>query len=293
MYRLFILEKGNIDSRMPIETPDSTKDTVEVVEKPAGPPKTVWREYFESAVVTFIMFLFFITFVGRTVAVPTGSMENTIEVGDHFLINKFVYGFGSHPSFLPQRDVKRGDIVVFKYPGDKYHPGLDESRTPPIVPYETYYIKRVIGMPGDTIEVRGPKVLINGTELPERRIMAETSCEKCPVKPIPGTESGEGRYTVYYRRETLEAGDNFRNSDPEYYKFGVGKPFKIPSTDYFMMGDNRDNSEDSRVWGPLDSSLVVGRGAVVFWSYDEGSPGTFPFSFFSNTRWNRTGTMIK
>src|SRR5436305_14702940 len=97
-------------------------------EKPAGPPKSVWREYFESAGVTFIMFLFFITFVGRTVAVPTSSMENTIMVGDHFLINKFIFGAGGKFPLLPLRSVKRGDVVVFKYPGDRYHKGADESR---------------------------------------------------------------------------------------------------------------------------------------------------------------------
>jgi signal peptidase I len=260
-------------------------------EKPAGPPKSVWREYFESAVVTFVMFLFFITFVGRTVAVPTSSMENTIMVGDHFLINKFIYGRGAHVPFLPQRDVRRSDVVVFKYPGDRYHPGNDRARG--IIPYETYYIKRVIGLPGDTIEVRGAKVFINGKELPEKRVEAFQPCEKCPLNVTPGSESGDGPYTVYYKAESLAMGDEFINPDPDYYRFGVGKPYKLPANHYFMMGDNRDNSEDSRVWGPLDADLVVGRAAFVFWSYDESAPGTFPFSFFQNTRWDRTGTMIK
>jgi len=276
---------------MASENDGSTADSQEDQDKPTGPPKSVWREYFESAVVTFIMFLFFITFVGRTVAVPTSSMENTILVGDHFLINKFVYGLGTHYPFLPQREVRRGDVVVFKYPGDKYHPANDANRG--IIPYETYYIKRVIGLPGDTIEIRGPKVFINGSQLPERHVEGLYVCEKCPVKVIPGTEAGEGAYTVYYNAETLAASEHFVNRDPEYYRFGVGKPYKIPDGHYFMMGDNRDNSEDSRVWGPLDANLVVGRGAVVFWSFDESAPGTFPFNFFQNTRWDRTGTMIK
>jgi signal peptidase I len=270
---------------------ETAKTEAEENETPPGPPKSVWREYFESAVVTFIMFLFFISFVGRTVAVPTSSMENTIMVGDHFLINKFIYGPGSRFPLLPQREVKRGDVVVFKYPGDRYHKGNDEARG--IIPFETYYIKRVIGLPGDTIEIRGPKVYINGQPLPERRVEAYQPCDKCPVRVVPGSESGEGPYTVYYNGTTLAAGDDARNSDPEYYRFGVARPYTIPPGHYFMMGDNRDNSEDSRVWGPLDANLVVGRAAFVFWSYDESAPGTFPFSFFKNTRWNRTGTMIK
>jgi signal peptidase I len=270
---------------------EASKNRAEENEAPSGPPKSVWREYFESAVVTFIMFLFFISFVGRTVAVPTSSMENTIMVGDHFLINKFIYGPGGQLPLLPLREVKRGDVVVFKYPGDRYHKGNDEARG--IVPFETYYIKRVIGLPGDTIEIRGPKVYINGQPLPEQRVEAFQPCDKCPVRVVPGSESGDGPYTVYYNSTTLAAGEDARNSDPDYYRFGVGRSYTIPPGHYFMMGDNRDNSEDSRVWGPLDANLVVGRAAFVFWSYDESAPGTFPFSFFQNTRWSRTGTMIK
>src|SRR5215210_7192032 len=102
-------------------------------QKAPGPPKTVWREYFESIIVTVLMFLFFITFIGRTVAVPTGSMENTIMIGDHFLINKFIFAPGPVPFFLPQREIRRGDIVVFKYPGDNDHPGNDAQHG--VTPY--------------------------------------------------------------------------------------------------------------------------------------------------------------
>src|SRR5213595_446248 len=86
---------------------------------PAGPPKSVWREYFESAVVTVIMALFGMTFIVQAVKVPTGSMENTITIGDHLLVNKFIFAPGKSASFLPQREIKRGDIIVFKYPGNK------------------------------------------------------------------------------------------------------------------------------------------------------------------------------
>src|ERR1043165_1153637 len=91
--------------------------------KPQGPPKSVWREYFESAVVTVIMALFGMTFIVQAVKVPTGSMQNTITIGDHLLVNKFIFAPGASAPFLPQRDIRRGGIIVFKYPGNKYRAG--------------------------------------------------------------------------------------------------------------------------------------------------------------------------
>src|SRR5918997_4318864 len=95
--------------------------------KPQGPPKTIWREYFESAVVTVIMALFGMTFIVQAVKVPTGSMQNTIIVGDHLLVNKFIFAPGASLPFLPQREIRRGDIVVFKYPGNQFDPTRDEA----------------------------------------------------------------------------------------------------------------------------------------------------------------------
>jgi hypothetical protein len=94
--------------------------------KPKGPPKSVWREYFESAVVTVIMALFGMTFVVQAVKVPTGSMQNTITIGDHLLVNKFIFAPGATYQFLPQREIRRGDIIVFKYPGNHYDPRRDD-----------------------------------------------------------------------------------------------------------------------------------------------------------------------
>src|SRR5678809_1399507 len=114
--------------------------------KPQGPPKSVWREYFESAVVTVIMALFGMTFIVQAVKVPTGSMKNTIWIQDHLLVNKFI--FGPHERLnlpvLPTRDIKRGDVVVFKFPKDP----------------QTNFVKRVIGLPGETIEYRSGKIYI-------------------------------------------------------------------------------------------------------------------------------------
>src|SRR3954451_15132951 len=93
--------------------------------KPVGPPKSIFREYFESFVVTLVMALFGMTFILQAVTVPTGSMQNTILIGDYLLVNKFIFTPGGHElPFLPQREIKRGDIIVFKYPGNKLHPEM-------------------------------------------------------------------------------------------------------------------------------------------------------------------------
>src|SRR5258708_7726739 len=94
--------------------------------EPEGPPKTVLREYFESAVVTVIMALFGMTFIVQAVKVPTGSMQNTITIGDHLLVNKFLFAPGPRLPFLPQREIRRGDIIVFKYPGNPKDPSRDQ-----------------------------------------------------------------------------------------------------------------------------------------------------------------------
>jgi signal peptidase I len=260
----------------------------------AGPPKSVWREYFESAIYTAIMFVFFITFIGRTVGVPTGSMQNTINIGDHFLINKFIFAPGSHPFFLPQREIRRGDIIVFKYPGDKYNPGRDKDSG--VTPFKDYFIKRVIGLPGETIEVRGANVLINGQILPEHRVTAGMGVNDKAALDIfnnPPQGSNEA-YTVYYKATTMSASPDNPETPPSIFHFAVGKPYTIPLNNYFVMGDNRDDSADSRAWGTVEADLVVGRALFVFWSNDESKPtGNFLIDIFRNTRWRRTGTMIK
>jgi signal peptidase I len=265
----------------------------EAQEQPPGPPKTVWREYFESIIVTVLMFLFFITFIGRTVAVPTGSMQNTILIGDHFLINKFIFAPGPPLFFLPQREIRRGDIVVFKYPGDNDHPGADAALG--VTPYRDYYIKRVVGLPGDKLEVRGATVYINDQPLPEHRVAADQGATKeapLVIRDVP-PKAGEP-YTVFNSPRTLSShGSNTQDTD--YFKYGLAAPVKVPDDSYFMMGDNRDNSGDSRVWGFVRRDLIIGRALFVFWSKDESArPGSNLFTdFFTNTRWNRTFTWIK
>jgi signal peptidase I len=261
-----------------------------------GPPKTIWREYFESAVVTVIMALFGMTFIVQAVKVPTGSMQNTITIGDHLLVNKFIFAPGTPLPFLPQREIKRGDIVVFKYPGNVHNPAGDTK--PDNLPFKTNYVKRVIGLPGDTVEVRGDRVYVNNEPLAEHVIMAESRNAKGPLVPIEATpRQANEPYSVYYDPETVQAaraGQKMVASSDFHYAVN-DKPYKVPDDSYFVMGDSRDNSSDSRAWGVVPRELVVGRAMFVYWSYDESAPtsGNFLMDFFSNTRWERTGTMIK
>src|SRR4051812_10274462 len=142
--------------------------------KQIAAPKSTAREYFESFVITLVMALFGMTFILQAVTVPTGSMQNTILVGDYLLVNKFIFTPGGHElPFLPQREIQRGDIIVFKYPGNKVHPEMDRRRNPPIIPYQINYVKRVIGLPGETVEFKNDQVFINGQLLPEHRIVGD------------------------------------------------------------------------------------------------------------------------
>jgi signal peptidase I len=262
-----------------------------------GPPKSVWREYFESAVVTVIMALFGMTFVVQAVKVPTGSMQNTINIGDHLLVNKFIFAAGPPLPFLPQREIKRGDIIVFKYPGNKYKPYKDlehENNTP----YKTNYVKRVIGLPGDRVEIRGAHVIINGKPLPEQRVMAEERNNLAPLTILnDSSRPSDGPYKVYYN--SLNDADNRNSNYDTFIEEGNGKEVIVPQDSYFVMGDNRDNSEDSRYWGFVKRDLVMGRAMFVYWSFDESAqPGKSLLGrtigdFFTHSRWNRTGTMVK
>jgi signal peptidase I len=311
--------RSTIIEEPPPETPASRaaqraaepeRARVDAASKPVqpGPPRSVWREYFESLVVTAIMALFGMTFVVQAVKVPTGSMQNTITIGDHLLVNKFIFAPGTTTlPFLPQREIRRGDIVVFKYPGNQIEPWRDDPNDPGNKQYVTNYVKRVIGLPGDRIELRGTSVIINGEPLNERVITAinhpddqrtrDRREDHAPLEmeatPPP---TGEGSYTVAYSPESRNAEEGEAEIFPIYKTLKGERVITVPSDSYFVMGDNRDNSADSRYWGFVRRELIIGRALFVYWSYDESQPsGGFPFilDFFRNTRWSRTGTMIK
>jgi signal peptidase I len=259
-----------------------------------GPRKTIAREYFESAVVTVIMALFGMTFIVQAVKVPTGSMQNTITVGDHLLVNKFIFAPGPQIPVLPQREIRRGDIIVFKYPGNPFN--TERDRQEDNIPFKVNYVKRVIGLPGETVELRGLQVYINGQPLPEHVIVARNVNEKAPLEIIEDTpRRGDEKWNVYYFEDTVEAARAGHRSgvSPDFHFAVDGKPVKVPDNSYFVMGDDRDNSLDSRAWGFVPRDLIIGRAMFVYWSYDETQQFSSPIDFFSNTRWRRTFTLVK
>jgi signal peptidase I len=293
-----IAEKPEVFSTRPVKSNGREREVIVEKETEPGPPKTVIREYFESAVVTVIMALFGMTFVVQAVKVPTASMENTITVGDHLLVNKFIFAPGPTFPLLPQRDIRRGDIIVFKYPGNPYNAERDKDEDN--IPYKVNYVKRVIGLPGDEVEVRGLQVFVNGSPLPEHIIAVDgrqaQANQKAPLKIVSEEpRKPEDRYNVYYFQQNVDAVKQGHKLSPSAdFNFAVnGKPAKIPADSYFVMGDDRDNSLDSRAWGYVPRDLVIGRAMFVYWSYDETQSFSSPIDFFSNTRWSRTGTMVR
>jgi signal peptidase I len=218
-------------------------------------------------------------------------MQNTITIGDHLLVNKFIFAPGASLPFLPQREIRRGDIIVFKYPGNPYNPQRDER--PDNRPILTNYVKRVIGLPGDRIRIEGKNVIVNGEVIPEHRIVAEERGEKAPLEILGNPErKPDERYDVYHRPTR----PGFEDDHQDYDAFQGKDELEVPANSYFVMGDNRSNSEDSRYWGFVPRDLVIGRAMFVYWSYDESAPETgygILVDFFVNTRWTRTGTLVK
>ncbi|MEO6656141.1 MAG: signal peptidase I [Pyrinomonadaceae bacterium] len=262
--------------------------------KPAGPPKSTIREYFESFVVTLVMAIFGMTFILQAVTVPTGSMQNTILVGDYLLVNKFIFTPGGYElPFLPQREIARGDIIVFKYPGNKLHPENDSSRK--IIPYQINYVKRVIGLPGEKIEFRDNQVFINDQLLPEHRLIGDADDNQ---SALTATEFEERRpddkYSVYYSQTTMDAVKAGQHLSRRGYEFGIaGKTMIVPPNSFFCMGDSRDNSEDSRYWGFVPRELIIGRAMFVYWSCDRGASNGDFFGCLTHPRLNRIGHFVK
>ncbi len=203
----------------------------------AAEKKSVYREYFESIIFALIIALIVRTFVVQAFKIPSGSMENTLAIGDYILVNKFIYGIeipftGRH--LFPLRNPRRGDIAVFEYPED---PSRD-------------FVKRVIGLPGDRIQVIDKKVFVNG---------------KPYVNP----------HEIHKDSAIIPAGVNPRDNT------GV---ITVPAGSYFMMGDNRDQSYDSRFWGFVKIGRIKGLAFVKYWSWDADN---------SRVRWQNIGRMLK
>jgi len=188
--------------------------------------KSRLRENIEAIVVAIILALFIRTFIVQAFKIPSGSMKETLQIGDHILVNKFIYGVKLpylQTTLVPITDPKHGDIVVFEFPEDK----------------DKDFIKRVVGVAGDVVEVRNKQVSVNG---------------------VPQ----QGSYIV--------------NSDPHVFpgnlqprdNFG---PVTVPAHSLFVMGDNRDHSYDSRYWGFVDLKAVKGKAFIIYWSWDKDNFG--------------------
>jgi len=246
--------------------------------------KSTPREYFESLVVTVILALFGTTFIVQAFKIPTPSMENNLLVGDHLLVNKFAFGTpgAAIDAILPLRMIERGDIIVFRYPKD----------------LTKHYVKRAIGLPGDRLRIVDQQVFVNGQPLDEPYknhisppgTYVDPFRDYFPPEPHPGR-----RYTGF-------------DEDPYWYEdYMIDTEIVVPAGHYFAMGDNRDNSSDSRYWGFVPREDIVGKAFVIYWSYEaESSEYTqrpvgarlqqfidLGTNFFRKTRWGRTFQIIR
>jgi len=204
--------------------------------------KSVVREYFETIVIAVVLALFMRTFVVQAFKIPTGSMEPNLLIGDHLLVNKFVFAptlSSAERTLLPMTDIRRGDIVVFKYPEDP----------------ERDFIKRVIGLSGETIELKDRQIHVNGRAIQEP-------------------------YAHYLPRPAGSGGGEVTTGDVRE-RYG---PVVVPAGSVFVMGDNRDNSQDSRYWGFLPKENIKGKALMIYWSFDSSEGG---LNLFTQTRWAR------
>lgn len=237
---------------------------------------TTLSEYLESLLVTVILALFGTTFVVQAFKIPSPSMENTLLVGDHLLVNKFIFGGRGewYDKYLPYRDLQRGDIIVFKYPYQD-HP---------------HFVKRVIGLPGDHLKIVDQQVYINGKLLNEPYVVHDPAAGYDPLNytfPPPGNQ-------LFIPPVQIEWAHEIR-------KYIQGDELVIPPGKYFAMGDNRDHSSDSRYWGFVDRDAIMGRPFLIYWSVDANTSDYADSSFSkrimaiidtlmhlpARTRWNR------
>ena len=199
-------------------------------------PKSKLREYIEAILLAIVIAFFIRTFVIQAYKIPSGSMKPTLQIGDHILVSKFNYGVKLpflRSTLIPIGAPNRGDIVVFIFPEDR----------------SKDFIKRLVGLPGDTIEIRDKKILLNG--LP----WSDTHGVHVDNVIIPGS---------------VQPRDNFG-------------PVKVPEDSIFVMGDNRDESFDSRFWGFVDAGAIKGKAFIIYWSKK---------NHFYDVRWKRLGKII-
>jgi len=271
------------DNAGPLPDAPATEASVPT-EEPAGHDEsythanqTTLSEYLESLLVTVILALFGTSFVVQAFKIPSQSMERTLLVGDHLLVNKFIFGGrgGWYDKLLPYRELQRGDIIVFKFPYQD-HP---------------HFVKRVIGLPGDRLKIVDQQVYVDGTPLAEPYAVHDPS-------------SGYGD-PLNYNFPPVGNQLYLSSLQPEWArdirKYIQGDELVVPPGKYFAMGDNRDHSLDSRYWGFVDRDAIMGRPFLIYWSVEANSAdyGSSTFSerilgifdtlmhLPARTRWNR------
>ncbi len=207
--------------------------------------KSVFREYFEAIIIAVLLALFIRTFIVQAFKIPSGSMLPTLQIGDHLLVSKFLYGIKvpfTGSLLVPIKEIGRGDVIVFRFPKDR----------------KVDYIKRVIGTPGDTVEIQDKKVFVNG-------------------KPIADSHAHIASTTILDTKSSPR--DNMG-------------PILVPEDRVFVMGDNRDNSYDSRFWGFVDQKDVLGKAFILYWSWDIKEP-LFSLQRLTSIRWGRLANLIE
>jgi signal peptidase I len=240
---------------------------------------TDWVDSSESLIATVVIAVFIITFVVQAFQIPSESMEDTLLIGDYLLVDKLRYGGSSSSllSFLPYRQVQRGEIVVFKYPVDPTQ----------------HFVKRVIAIPGDRLQLINRRVYVNGMARPEpyvrpARMMRIPFRDDFPQ--LDSLDTGVQADWVLQMKRLVEDGQLI-----------------VPAGDYFVMGDNRDDSLDSRYWGFVPRANIVGRPLLIYWSVRDMSPDLpvpptasdkiFHFAYavthlYQITRWDRTLRLV-
>jgi len=226
--------------------------------------KSNLRQNIEALVFAVVLALLIRTFVFQPFKIPSGSMIPTLLVGDHLLVNKFIYGTKipfTDKVVFPIRNIERGDVIVFTYPNYERDPSKKG----------VYYIKRVVGLPGDRIDIEGRSLLINGQEVPMQFI---------------------GTYLDARNGEAFDEYDEDFYGDDHKVIFRKGKEntnignyipvTKVPEGNVFVMGDNRDNSQDSRYWGFVPIENIAGKAFVIHWSWDFDNP-----NLKDKVRWGR------
>jgi signal peptidase I len=232
------------------------------------------RHWIAEWTVNILVFLFGTTTVLQAFVVPSGSMEGTMLVGDHLFVDRLAYSPSGPISkhLLPYQDVRRGDIIVFKYPLD----------------LRQMYVKRAIGIPGDRIHIKNKVVHVNGKAVME------------PYKVLVPQQAS------FYLNNFPQTPDILidRRGLAMLRKHVIDGELIVPEGHYFAMGDNRDNSEDSRFWGLVPRENIIGQPTIIWWSYDAPtehlSDGNIHFEhladmalhFFTKTRWDRTFRLL-